>query len=300
LSTGMSEIEADDFGFVYLDVDFLPIAWLVYRGVLNSPDITSANPGNLSWFQVNGIKRGSSAWLRREGVLEGYRRREFRHCISRLTCVFAYPNLDAAKQGAYSSKNSHPEDLVSIAPASDDFRREEYDGQWIDDFDSLPPKTARRYWVGEVTAAPRIEMLLQGRFWILGTSVRKRSYETIKSHMPDTLAMLELSRLGVEFGSEIGSISPWLVRDRNKLVVRFIIRYDETEGIAVLRKALDKKARCPEFQINLADLQPLLDSSPSREMDALFSCPDMRPFEHEFRLENFAKLTQYVDLLPTE
>ena len=51
--TGNSEIRDDDFAFVYLDVDHLPVAWLAYRGMINSPDVSSANPGNLSLFLMD-------------------------------------------------------------------------------------------------------------------------------------------------------------------------------------------------------------------------------------------------------
>ena len=81
------------------------------------------------------------------------------------------------------------------------YQRQEYDSSWITDFDSLPPNTGRRYWSGEQTSDFHSECLLTGRFSVLGTSVRQRAYEAIKKPNPNSLAMLELSRLAAVFDS---------------------------------------------------------------------------------------------------
>jgi hypothetical protein len=72
-----SELKEDDFAFVYLDVDQLPIAWLAYRGVINSCDVQTANPSNLSFFFMDVVQRGLDATLRREGVLEAMRVKDY-------------------------------------------------------------------------------------------------------------------------------------------------------------------------------------------------------------------------------
>src|SRR5258707_1549275 len=72
-----SELKEDDFAFVYLDVDQLPIAWLAYRGVINSCDVQTANPSNLSFFLMDVVQRGLDATLRREGVLEPMRVKDY-------------------------------------------------------------------------------------------------------------------------------------------------------------------------------------------------------------------------------
>src|SRR5882757_5883986 len=145
-----AEIRPDDFAFVYLDVDHFPIAWLVYRGALNSSDIASANPGNLSWFLRDTIQRGVVTTLRREGALEGFRRKEFSERISRLRCVYAYPTLEMAKHGDDGRGKFRKENLVAIAPAST-YKSEAYDSNWISNFSALPLETARKYWAGEQT-----------------------------------------------------------------------------------------------------------------------------------------------------
>jgi Protein of unknown function (DUF2441) len=95
------EFYESDFAFVYLDVDDPHVAWLAYRGLLNSCDIATANPGNISLFFVDVIKRGLVSTLRREGLLEGSRLREFPNLPSRFKCIYAYPTLDAAASGNF-------------------------------------------------------------------------------------------------------------------------------------------------------------------------------------------------------
>jgi hypothetical protein len=234
------EIRADDFAFVYLDVDNPIIAWLTYRGVLNSPDVATANPGNLSWFLVEVIKRGLTSTIRREGALEGFRIHGFPNSPSRLKSIYAYPDLESAKQGDYGRGTFRVENLVAIAPAVADFKMSTYDSTWITDFDSLPLDTGQKYWRGEKTKTPHLESLLNGRFWILGTTVRQRAYETIKRHWPNALALLELARLAVDFSSDFGSIAPWLKQEDGRIILRHIIRYDEKEGPAILRLAMER------------------------------------------------------------
>jgi hypothetical protein len=173
-----------------------------------------------------------------------------------------------------------------------------HDSNWIDDFDSLPMDTARKYWAGETTRQPHFESLLNGRFWILGTTVRKRAYETIKNIWPNALAALELSRLAVEFGSDLGASSPWLVRESDQVFVRHIIRYDEQEGLEVLRQTLERAKRDRTFQVNWADLEPLRRPVDDREADAKFCMPDSRPYNHVLRQDKLAVLNEYIGLVP--
>lgn len=232
--------------------------------------------------------------MRREGLLEGFRLREFPSLPSRLRCVYAYPTLDAAVRGNFGRGKFRKENLVAISPAVDNFRASTHDSSWITNFDSLPQDTARKYWAGETTREPHCESLLNGRFWILGTAVRKRAYGTIKNIWPNALAILELSRLAAEFGSDLGASAPWLVREGDKVLVRHIIRYDEAEGFEILRQALERAKRDRTFQVNWADLDPLRRPADDREADAKFCVPDSRPYDHVFRHDKLAELNEYI------
>jgi hypothetical protein len=292
-----SELKEDDFAFVYLDVDNPIIAWLAYRGLLNSPDIATANPGRLSWFLVDVLKRGLASTLCREGVLEGYRIEEFPQAVSRLKCVYAHPTIDAAKHSEYELGKFRNENLVAISPAKNEFRADLCDGQWITDFDSLPVDTARRYWLGERTPTPHLEYLLSGRFYILGTTVRKRAYQTIKRVWPNALALLELSRLAVEFGSDFGSISPCLQNERERVLVRHIIRYDDKEGPEILSRAMEKAKADPKFHVNWDDLEPFRSPREDRAADERFRIPDTSLYDHELRTDKLVELNKFIELV---
>jgi hypothetical protein len=289
------EILSDDFAFVYLDVDNPTIAWLVYRGLLNSPDVTTANPGQISWFLVDLLKRGLESTLRREGALEGCRIKQFPQAISRLKCVYAYPTIEAAERGDYRRGKFRKENLVAIAPASG-IRVQKYDSQLITDFDSLPVDTARQYWSGERTRDPHLEYLLSGRFSILGTAVRNRAYQTIKSAWPNALALLELSRLAVEFGSDLGTTAPWIKQEGERTFVRHIIRYDEDEGLEILRRTLEQTKVDPQFPVNWADLEPLRRPAEDCAADERFKVPDTRPYDHELRADKLDELKKFIAL----
>jgi hypothetical protein len=290
-----SELKEDDFAFVYLDVDQLPIAWLAYRGVINSCDVKTANPSNLSFFLMDIVQRGMDAALRREGVLEAMRVRHYSSRLSRLKCVYAWPSLEMAARGCYGRGKFHEKNLVAIAPMDRNYKRDEHDSNWITDFDSLPAVgTAKRYWDGEQTATPLTECLLSGRFLILGTKVRERAYDTIKKANPNSLAMLELSRLAVEFQSDLGSIAPWIKRDDETLFASFVMRYAEIEGLQVFAQAIKKWQADNSFPINFEALKPLTSPEKSAELDAQFAVPDLRPFERTFRIDKFSKLGEFT------
>jgi hypothetical protein len=232
--------------------------------------------------------------LRREGVLEGFRLREFPNLPSRLRCVYAYPTLDAAARGNFGRGKFRTENLIAITRAMDNFRTSTHDSNWISNFDSLAMDTARKYWAGETTREPHFESLLNGRFWILGTRVRKRAYQTIKNVWPNSLALVELSRLAIEFGSDLGAAAPWLVREGDQVFVRHIIRYNEQEGLEILKQALERTKRDRTFQVNWADLEPLRRSVDDRDADAKFCLPDSRPYDHVFRHDKLAELAEYI------
>src|SRR5438876_6243144 len=107
------EIRSDNFAFVYLDVDYPPVAWLTYRGIINSSDIESANPGNLSLFLMDVVQRGMQSTLRREGLIEGFRLRDCPSFISRLKCVYAWPSLEMAARGSYGRGKFQEKNLVA-------------------------------------------------------------------------------------------------------------------------------------------------------------------------------------------
>jgi len=294
------EIRPDDLAFVYLDVDNPIIAWLTYRGILNSPDIRTANPGNLSWFLVDTLKRGLASTIRREGALEGFRIKLFPNATSRLKCVYAYPTLEAAKEGDYGRGKFRKENLVAIAPANSDYKIGTYDSCWITNFDALPVDTAQKYWRGEKSKEPHFECLLSGRFLIFGTTVRKRAYDTVQRTWPNALAALELARLAVDFDSDFGSISPRLTQEGDRYLIRHVIRFDEKEGPEILKLAMERAKKDPKYHVNWADLEPFRLPPEDRVADERFKVPDTRAYDHELRIEKLEDMRKFVALVLTQ
>ena len=226
------ELQDDDYAFLYLNVDSLPVAWLAYSGVIASVDVIGGNDTPLSWFLLETIQRGLSSTLRREGRLEGARLARYPHCLSRLQSVFAFPSLSAAQAADEGRGQFHRENLVAIAPIGN-VRRETHDMNIATDFDAMGFDAADAYWRGPPNANALPELLLQGRFAILGTALRQRAYEKVKGADPNALCMLELSRLAAEFGSDLGSITPRLRQDEDGITASYAFRFDEAEGMAV-------------------------------------------------------------------
>jgi hypothetical protein len=162
--------------------------------------------------------------------------------------------------------------------------------------ETIPAWTNKRYWSGERTRTPLIECLLTGRFYILGTEVRKRAYETIKRVNPNGLAMLELSRLAVEFDSDLGSVSPWIKKDLGNLIASYVFRYTEMEGLEVFRQAITKWKNDSGYPINFEDVKPLTSLEKDDELDKKFSVLDLRPFEKTFRVDKASKLDEFARL----
>jgi hypothetical protein len=289
-----SEIQRNDFAFVYLDIDFPPIAWLVYRGIIQSPKEPAARSGELSWFLTNTIRRGLESTLRREGALEGYRVKEFPMHVSRLACVYAYPTVEMAARGESGLDKFRQENLVAIEPSQSDFASEIHDSNWISDFDALPLETAQCYWKGELTKQPLLEYLLKGRFVILGASVRARAYEVIKRRDPNSLAILELARLAAIFDSDLGRCFSWIKREGDRLIVSYSIVYSEQEGLEILDEACKRRDSDPNFEINWSDLEPLWNQELDASLDARFSRPDFTKFTYEFRVDKLATLNEWI------
>lgn len=192
-------------------------------------------------------------------------------------------------RGKFSAEN-----LVAIVPADTDFKSEEHDSTWITNFDSLPKDSAKRYWEGELTKEPLRELLLDGRFLILGTTVRKRAYETIMTVCPNALALLELSRLAAYFGSDLGAVAPWLKKDADRIFVTHIISYSEKEGLEIFRRAIEENKRDPSFAVNWDDLKPLCVKQEDPQLDALFSAPDFRCYDHDLRVDKINELNEFI------
>src|SRR5262245_19855630 len=113
-----------------------------------------------------------------------------------------------------------------------------YDSQWITKhLQSDDSSWFGRYLSGEPTDTPLWEFLVAGRGYILGTDVGQRDYETIKGTWPSSLPLLELSRVAVELGSDLGLIAPLLTIDNNGWVdVRLYLNFEDADSAPFLER----------------------------------------------------------------
>jgi hypothetical protein len=116
--------------------------------------------------------------------------------------------------GHFSSKNLAEFELFP----SESYSR--HDANWI----TYAPRCQRgrieseewiaKYWSGETypERAPVWELLVQGRAVICGTELRQRAYKVISEKFPDSVSILEISRIAAHIGSDLGHVSAWVIR----------------------------------------------------------------------------------------
>lgn len=276
------EYRDEEFGYILLDLNKPHVAWLAYVGIIHSCDVRDIETGNVSWWAAQTLSRPNAPRFEREAFLENIRRSEFPDRLSRLLSIYSFPTLASAKRGKAELRGR---ELVAIAPRSKHFVAQRFDMNWID-YPGNRQEVARKYWSMEQSDEPIEEQLLSGSFAIGGTSVREQAYRTIAAASPESLALLELARLAPYFGSMVGQVFPWLKREGDDIVLSFIIRYTEQEGLQVWERTLVHAKKDKTFPVNWKDLGPL------RTGNKPFALPDLRPYEVRIPLATLRNFTQ--------
>jgi hypothetical protein len=207
--------------FAYLNVSNPWIAWLVYRGeMIAAPQV---HEQAISVWHAEYLIDLARSGLRveryqRELELEKIRAIDHPNSVSRLTGLYLFPTLEDARAAQSWGGCFKPENLSEVEITSV-FRQSRYDSEWISRaFDSLRNDWIAFYFSGVACGANAIwELLVHGRALVLGTELRKRSYETVAALWPKSLALLELSRMAVCLGSDLGVITPIVTTRGGKL-----------------------------------------------------------------------------------
>jgi hypothetical protein len=258
--------------YAYLDVDVPWIAWLVYRGEMVSA--RSAGDQMLSvWhakylFDASGPRQRVN-YYNRELEIERVRAARFPLTVSRLTGLYFFDDVEAARRAwlrwdgsfrgehlaeieitrAVGSSRFDSEWITADLPVSDD--------GWITSYLASEPRGPRPLW----------ELLVDGRGVVLGTGVRERAYETIKRTWPQSLALLELSRVAVELGSDLGLITPVVTADEAAVEVKLYLDFrDATNDMFLARLA------------RFSGPKNTVDLNPSRDLVV----PDLREYVARF------------------
>jgi hypothetical protein len=96
---------------------------------------------------------------------------------------------------------------------------------------------------------PLWELVVDGRAYIYGTELRKAAYEVVKDVWPESLALLELARLGVELGSDLGLTSAMVVSDQERRRVAYVMNFEDATNPQFL-----KRLKAFQGDVNRADL----------------------------------------------
>ncbi len=186
------------------------VAWLVYRGEM----VSAPSAHHTAWSfwhssHMEVLSSGRADRYQREVVLELFRQEEFPNKVGRLAGFYCFPDEAAARRASvrWGSAAFRMDQLAEIAlsPAS---RVSVHDATWISRGLSVEDKDwMRRYWNGDLTDDPVLEVIVDGRAYILGTTLRAEARRVVAATWPNSLPLLELARVAAWLQSDLGLIA---------------------------------------------------------------------------------------------
>jgi hypothetical protein len=243
--------------FASLNVSNPLVAWLVYRGeMVSSPQ---AHERALSFWitrylAAEASSRGRADFFRGELALEKFRMQHHADVVSRLVGFYVFEDEPSAHSATQRWRGPfRPDTLVEVAlrPGT---RTSRHDAEWISQRLGAhgPTDWMDAYLRGQPSGPDPIwEFLVDGRAVILGTDLREAAYDVIRETWPASLALLELSRLGVELDSDLGLITAMLLGDGGDFRVHYVMNFADATNPAFLERLA--KFEGPR---NTADLEP--------------------------------------------
>ncbi|SEL57778.1 hypothetical protein SAMN05518845_108341 [Variovorax sp. YR750] len=169
--------------------------------------------------------------LQSELAIDAIRGRDFPGAVSRLSGMFVFDEVEsalAAEQAAWGGhiNSNYLTDVGLMYGAAT-----RVDANWItqmlDAEANLVPEweqLAVKYWSGEASgASPIWELLVDGSAIVYGTRVRNQAYEVIQSRYPQSLGLLEESRIAALLGFSLGHVSSWLTRKEDHAELAFYL-----------------------------------------------------------------------------
>ncbi len=267
----------DTDAYIYLNVKAPLVAWSAYRGTLVTP--SKVHAGAVSIWYAGLLQHVGSAHWDIEMALEGLRREKFPERNSRLTGLFCFQDIDSAKAAPMlwnsGAKNHFNSDNLAEFNLGEAHGRDILDSNWItcakgDGHE--PAEWMTSYWLGRryPRKVPVWETIVEGRATVLGTSLRSKAYDVVKAWWPDSLAILEFSRLAAWVGSDLGTIHAFLIDSGNHFSLNYYMNLEELEK--------------PEFHSKISELietgHPVNweDIRPWKDKNSYGKIPDMKPF----------------------
>ena len=267
----------DTDAYVYLDIEKPFVAWAAYRGILVTPP--KEHQGAVSVWYADLLRYIGYPHWETEMALEELRREKFPKRNSRLRGLFCFPDIESARAAPRLWNSSakdyfKPENLAEIN-LSETHGRDRLDSNWITYAKGAgldPAKWMESYWLGRPYPKedPVWEVILEGRAMVLGTELRNKAYDLVKGCWPDSLGMLELSRLAAWAGSDLGTIHAFIIDSENHYSLNFYINMEDSDN--------------PEFNAKISELietgHPVNweDIKPWQGQDSYGRLPDLMPF----------------------
>ena len=206
------------------------VAWLVYRGeMVSSAEVHEQALGfwlmrKLSAETSTGHR---SAVFQDELVLDALREAREPTAISRLRGFYLFDDEASAQRASQQWGGSfHPDALAQVG-ILEGSRWSRHDAEWISTWIAGEDRSWMvPYLRGEPSGDDPIwELLVEGRAVVFGTQLREAAYEVVKRVWPESLALLELSRVAVELGSDLGVITPMVLGQPNEYRVDFTMNF---------------------------------------------------------------------------
>ncbi|MHA7681576.1 hypothetical protein [Cupriavidus sp. PET2-C1] len=250
----------DREGFIYLDIEHPVVAWNTYRGSLMSREQiwTQHGQGAVSLRLANIFDSGDFRRLQSELAIDAIRVRDFPSAVSRLSGMFVFDEVESALAAEQAAWGGHidSEYLTDVGLTYGTATR--VDANWItrmlDADANLVPgweQLAIKYWSGEdCCGTPIWELLVDGSATVWGTRLRNQAYEVIRSRYPQSLGLLEESRIAALLGFSLGHISSWLIHKGDHAELAFYL--DNTlDGDPRYRAAVEQHIRtAPPDSVN--------------------------------------------------
>jgi hypothetical protein len=247
--------------YAFLNINDSVCAWAAYRGTMVcAPEA----PGFLSVWSAGMLRAENPARISSELTLERVRATRHRDRVSRLRGMFCFMDLQSAEQALSWGSHFCPEFLAELHLGEAGPRRDRLDSNWI----TYAPRDSNgyltssdwidRYWAGEPCPgrSPIWETIVDGRLIVLGTGLRERAYRIIKNRFPESLTFLEIARLAAWVGSDVGSVTAYLMEEGDDLVLGYVMDMREADDPAFVEKI--QRLRDEGHPINWADVAPRL------------------------------------------
>lgn len=233
-----------DLAYAFVDVDHPVVAWAAYRGVLVSANAEYEPPHcPVSMMFAGMVYCQNNIRMHNEFLIERHRQLQFPQQNSRLTGMYFFEDLSVAKKAYEWGGHFIPENLgefelfstkaitrvdsnwISYAPLQDG---KMIDEGWISHYWSSEPYPGKE---------PVWELIVQGRGVLRGTELRQHAYETVATRFSEAVAILEVSRIAAEVGSDLGQAAAWITREPNGLLsLSFFIDMRDADDPTVLQR----------------------------------------------------------------